>query len=82
MRQWLQELCRYQLDSIVTNGLVHTAAAVAVVPQVGSEPILCGIGSSTLHSMSFVAAQNGIQLIAAPLPQPLPHRVNEPLTLM
>ena len=31
--------------------------------------------------MSFVAAQNGIQLLTLLLPQPLPHRVNEPLTM-
>ena len=33
MRQRLRQRCRYQLDSTVSNGLVHTGAAVAAVPQ-------------------------------------------------
>ena len=35
----VRQRCRYQLDSTVSNGLVHTGAAVAAVPQVnGFQP--------------------------------------------
>ena len=41
VRQWLQQRCRYQLDSTVSNGLVHTGVAAAAVPQGVASSILC-----------------------------------------
>ena len=39
----------YQMDFIITNGLVHTGAATAMAPQVnGFRPYSCGCGNGKL----------------------------------
>ena len=82
MRQRLRQRQRYQLDSIVPNGVIHTSTC-------GSS---CGNGATSKkvptpaaeahyivrHFATAIAAQNGIQLLTLPLPQPLPYRVNGP----
>ena len=70
VRQWLPQRCHYQLDSTVSNGLVHTGAAAAAVPQ--------GATSEWFPTV-FYAAVYAAAAAAKTLAAPLPHRVNEPL---
>ena len=69
VRQRLRQRCRYQLDSTVSNGLVHTGAAVAAVPQ--------GAASKWVPTL-FYAAVYAAVAVAKTLAAPLPHCVNEP----
>ena len=70
VRQRLRQRCCYQLDSTVSNGLVHTGAAGAAVPQ--------GAASKWVPTL-FYAAVYAAAAAAKTLAAPLPHRVNEPL---
>ena len=68
-------------------GLKCFATATAAQNGVGTHLLAapCGTSAATAVASAHVndsTCNNGIQLIAAPLLQPLPLRVNEPLNLL
>ena len=73
VRQRLRQRCHYQLDSTVSNGLVHTGAAAAAVLQ--------GAASKWVPTL-FYAAVYVAAAVAKTLAAPLPYRVNEPLKVI
>ena len=83
VRQWLRQRCRYQLDYIVPNRVVHTSTCGSDCGNGAASSVRLRQQQNILHYIACyfaaaTAAQNGvgIQLITAPLPQL--HRVNGP----
>ena len=91
--KWLKQWCCYQLDSIVTSGVVHTStcgsgcgsgATIKWVPT----PFCVAVAVAKQHILHYIVCYftvvNAAQYehfgpIAAEKPLPLLHRVNGPL---